>query len=191
MLCKNVLNCLLKSGKPNLIFTSETYVWQIQILKPNVLKVSFASEKPLTFIKSPSSMYYHMSSCSSTLILVTLNTDKYQTMTMFSHLTKTLSCPVAAASSVCSPGGSDGKEPACNVGDQVQSLGREDPLEKGMATHSSTLAWRIPWTEEPGGLQPMRSQRVRHDWATNTNTSSLNGKIYLGSFSFLHTHLQQ
>ena len=38
---------------------------------------------------------------------------------------------------------------------QVQSLGREDPLEKGMATHSSILAWRIPWTEEPGGLQPM------------------------------------
>ena len=40
---------------------------------------------------------------------------------------------------------------------QVQSLGREDPLEKGMATHSSILAWRIPWTEEPGGLQSMRS----------------------------------
>ena len=40
---------------------------------------------------------------------------------------------------------------------QVQSLGREDPLEKGMATHSSSLAWRIPWTEEPGGLQSMRS----------------------------------
>ena len=46
---------------------------------------------------------------------------------------------------------------------QVQSLGLEDPLEKGMATHSSILAWRIPWTEEPGGLQPMRLQRVRHD----------------------------
>ena len=46
---------------------------------------------------------------------------------------------------------------------QVQSLGREDPLEKEMATHSSTLAWRIPWTEEPGGLQSMDSQRVRHD----------------------------
>ena len=45
----------------------------------------------------------------------------------------------------------------------VQSLGREDPLEKGMATHSSILAWRIPWTEEPGGLQSMLSQRVRHD----------------------------
>ena len=45
----------------------------------------------------------------------------------------------------------------------VQSLGREDPLEKEMATHSRILAWRIPWTEEPGGLQSMGSQRVRHD----------------------------
>ena len=45
----------------------------------------------------------------------------------------------------------------------VQSLGREDPLEKGMATHSSTLAWKIPWVEEPGRLQSMGSQRVRHD----------------------------
>ena len=44
---------------------------------------------------------------------------------------------------------------------QVQSLGWEDPLQKGMATHSSILAWRIPWTEEPGGLQSMESQRVR------------------------------
>ena len=46
---------------------------------------------------------------------------------------------------------------------QVQSLGREDPLEEGMATHSSILAWRTPWTEEPGGLQSMGSQRVGHD----------------------------
>ena len=46
---------------------------------------------------------------------------------------------------------------------RVRSLGREDPLEKGMATHSSILAWRISWTEEPGGLQSMGSQRVRHD----------------------------
>ena len=45
----------------------------------------------------------------------------------------------------------------------VQSLGWEDPLEKEMATHSSVLAWRIPWTEEPGGLQSMGSQRVGHD----------------------------
>ena len=46
---------------------------------------------------------------------------------------------------------------------QFQSLGREDPLEKGMVTHSSILAWRIPGTEEPGGLQSMGSQRLRHD----------------------------
>ena len=45
----------------------------------------------------------------------------------------------------------------------VQSLGREDPLEKEMATHSSTLAWIIPWTEEPGRLQSMGLLRVRHD----------------------------
>ena len=45
----------------------------------------------------------------------------------------------------------------------VQFLGPEDPLEKGMVTHSSILAWRIPWTEEPGGLHSWRSQRVRHD----------------------------
>ena len=46
---------------------------------------------------------------------------------------------------------------------RVRSLGQEDPLEKGMAMHSSILAWRSPWTEEPGGLQSVRSQRVRHD----------------------------
>ena len=48
----------------------------------------------------------------------------------------------------------------------VRSLGREDPLEKEMATHSSTLAWEIPWTEERGGLWFMGSKRVRNDWAT-------------------------
>ena len=46
---------------------------------------------------------------------------------------------------------------------RVQSLGREDPLEKEMAIHSSTIAWKIPWTEEPVRLQSMGSQRVRHD----------------------------
>ena len=45
---------------------------------------------------------------------------------------------------------------------QVQPLGREDPLEKGRAPHSSMLAWKIPWAEEPGGLQSMGSQRIRH-----------------------------
>ena len=52
----------------------------------------------------------------------------------------------------------------------VQSLGQEDLLEKGMATHSSILAWRIPWTEETGRLQSMRSQRVRHGWAHSTQS---------------------
>ena len=54
---------------------------------------------------------------------------------------------------------------------QVRSLGQEDPLEKETATHSSILAWRIPWTEEPGELQFMGSQRVRHNWVTNTTTT--------------------
>ena len=49
----------------------------------------------------------------------------------------------------------------------VQSLGQEDPLEKEMAIHSSTIAWKVPWTEEPGRVKSMGSQRVRHDWATS------------------------
>ena len=55
------------------------------------------------------------------------------------------------------------KHPPAMRKTRVQSLGWEDPLEKEMATHSSTLAWKIPWTEEPGRLQSMGSQRVRHD----------------------------
>ena len=54
---------------------------------------------------------------------------------------------------------------------QVQALGWEDPLEKEMATHSRTLAWRIPWTEEPGRLQSMGSQRVGHDGVTSLSLS--------------------
>ena len=57
------------------------------------------------------------------------------------------------------PGGSDGKESACNVETQVQSLGQKDPLKKDMATHPGNFAWRIPWTEEPSGLQSMGSQK--------------------------------
>ena len=51
-----------------------------------------------------------------------------------------------------------GKESTCNAGDAVLSLGQENPLEKGLGTHSSILAWRIPWTEEPGNLQSIGSQ---------------------------------
>ena len=69
----------------------------------------------------------------------------------------------------------------------IQSLGWEDSLEKGMATHFSTLAWRIPWTEEPGGLQSMGSHRVGYDWATDIEytciktdiSSSLEGNTYI------------
>ena len=60
-------------------------------------------------------------------------------------------------------GGSKGKECACNVGNVSLIPGREDPLEKKMTTHSSILAWKIPWTEEPGGLQSIGSQRVEHN----------------------------
>ena len=55
------------------------------------------------------------------------------------------------------------KNPPAMQETRVQSLGWDDPLEKGLATLSSILAWRIPWTEEPGGLQSMGSQRVGHD----------------------------
>ena len=61
------------------------------------------------------------------------------------------------------PGGSDGKESACNAGDVGLILSQENPLEEEMATHSNSFAWRIPWTEEPGGLQFMGLQRVEHD----------------------------
>ena len=61
------------------------------------------------------------------------------------------------------PGGSVVKNPPAMQEMQVHFLGQEDPLEKGMATHSSILAWRIPWTEEHGGPQSMGSQRVGHD----------------------------
>ena len=70
------------------------------------------------------------------------------------------------------PGGSDTKNLPATWETRVQSLGGEDPLEEGMATHSSFPAWRIPWTEEPGGLQSMLSESVGHDWVTNTFTSA-------------------
>ena len=71
-----------------------------------------------------------------------------------------------------------GKESACQFLPMwetgVQSLGWEDPLEKEMATHSSILAWEIPWTEEPDWLQAMVSQRVRHNLVTKQQSSVLN-----------------
>ena len=65
-----------------------------------------------------------------------------------------------------SPGGAVTKNPLAMQETWVQALGQEDPLEMEMATHSSILAWEIPWIEEPGRLWSMGSQRVRHDLAT-------------------------
>ena len=74
------------------------------------------------------------------------------------------------------------KNPSAVQKTWVWSLGQEDALEKGMTTHFSILAWKIPWTsEEPGRRQPMGSQRVRHDWMTNTHTLS-------APMHRLHTH---
>ena len=87
--------------------------------------------------------------------------------------------------SVGFPGGSDSKEFTCNMGD----LGSEGPwvgkipLEKGMATYSNILDWRIPWTEEPGGLQFLGLQRVRHDWAPNIH-------MVVAYLSFFNTWLK-
>ena len=81
---------------------------------------------------------------------------------------------------------------------RVRSLGWEDPLEKEMVTHSNTLAWKIPWTEEPGRLQSKGSQRVRHDWATSLGiiwhlnlklNSNFPPLFSLRFYSFTETHL--
>ena len=61
---------------------------------------------------------------------------------------------------------------------QVRSLGREDALEKKMATHCSSLAWEIPWEQESGGLQSMGLQKVRHDLATQATTTSSRSVFY-------------
>ena len=71
------------------------------------------------------------------------------------------------------------KNPPAMQETQVQSLGQEDTLEIGMTTHSSILAWRIPWTEEPGRLQSMGSQRVRYDWSNLACTHAGDINVYM------------
>ena len=74
-----------------------------------------------------------------------------------------------------------GKNPPANAGDtemQVQSLGWDNPLEKGTATHSRILDWRIPWTEGPGGLQSVGSQRVRQNLATKPPTNLTEWELF-------------
>ena len=65
---------------------------------------------------------------------------------------------------------------------RVWSLGQKDPLEKGMVTHSNNLAWKITWTEEPGGLQSIGLQRVGHDWVTNPHSSANLNFLFLKMF---------
>ena len=73
---------------------------------------------------------------------------------------------------------------------RVGSLSQEDPLEKEMATHSSILVWKIPWVEEPGGLQSMGLQRVGHSWATSPHTSPTTSSLVLtGLLGFILTSL--
>ena len=69
---------------------------------------------------------------------------------------------------------------------QVWSLGREDPLEKETATHSSTLAYKIPWMEEPGGLQSLGSQRAGHDWVTSLSLSVMSSLVNYSMCKHLH-----
>ena len=68
----------------------------------------------------------------------------------------------------------------------VRSLGREDPLEEGMASHSNILAWRIPWTEEAGGLHSVGTKRAGHNWTTNTFTSTVLSDGYSSLLTPLH-----
>ena len=70
----------------------------------------------------------------------------------------------------------------------VQSVGWEGPLEEGMAPHSSVLAWRIPWTEEPGGLQSMGLERVRHDWANEPTNAQGWSSLLKSSPPHPHTY---
>ena len=89
------------------------------------------------------------------------------------------------------PNDSAVKESTCNPGDTgVQSLGQQDPLEEGMATHSGILVWRFPWTEEPGKLQFIGSQRVGHDWVIEHASIHCERKPSTKSISTSITHAQ-
>ena len=91
-----------------------------------------------------------------------ITTEHCSEITKFIHWNRIL-CPTGF------PRGSDSRESACSADSStwVQFLGQEDPLEKGLATGSTILAWRSPWTEEPGGLQSRGLHRVRYNWATH------------------------
>ena len=97
-----------------------------------------------------------------------LRTCREQENVITAFFTTLLTKHLIGASLFHFPGGSDGKESACNA----RVLGWEDPLEREMAVHFNIVAWRIPWTEDPGGLQLKGPQRVGHDGVPSTFTSS-------------------
>ena len=103
-------------------------------------------------------------------VITVLCTDNYPKamLNFFLHFTVCIALSTSWASLVAQMV----KNPPAVQETWVPSLDQEDPLEKGMATHSSTLAWRIPWAEDPGRLQSMGLQRVRHDWATELNRTA-------------------
>ena len=91
------------------------------------------------------------------------------------------------------PGGATVKNPPAKQETQVRSLGGEDPLEQEMATHADILAWEVPWTEEPGGLQSLGSHRVRHVFSiTSFNSSGYTARSGITGFyvSFIFNFLR-
>ena len=126
---------------------------------------------PPRYIPKRTGKKYRTNTCTTMSIIVALLGRKTW-MSISGWLDKQLMMVYTWASF---PGSSAGKESACNAETWVWSLGWENTLEEGMATYSSTLAWKVPWTEEPGRLQSMGSLKVRHDWVTS-----------LSLFTFMH-----
>ena len=119
----------------------------------------------LDFAQDSSFALNHTGSCSRELVIFL---EKKENLKICALTAYYLQYPLQSSSRsffwvFCFHGGSVVKNRLPMQETQVRPLGQEDPLEKEMATHSSILAWRIPWTEKPGGQQSMRLQRVRHD----------------------------
>ena len=121
-------------------------------------------------------MFVRLAACSyNSFFFLLYNTPQYEHSTIVSVLLLTNICIFlwVLTKKVGLPQWLSGKEPSCKAGaagDVVQSLGWDNPLEKGMATHFSIPAWRILWTEEPGGLQSIVSQRVGHECSNLAHT---------------------
>ena len=140
----------------NLPAMQETWVWSVgweDLLKKGVTTQSSALAWRIPWAEGPG----RLQSTGSQRIGHDCVTNTF----IFSYWGRTRASQLALV--VKNPPASAG-----DVRDAVWSLGCEDPLEEGMAAHSSILAWRVPWTEEPGGLQSMGLQRVKDDWSMHT-----------------------